>query len=347
MNRHTMKPISAALIAAILSNTAYAQPTVPSETGAISSRATRASPESSIDRIETAVYTFQSQIDSGAMSLQAGAQGFADQLYQAGITTSDILAYVRLHASPKEFESFEAALQTSMSGLKDTSLEALSEKERAHVLSMAISATRTQGVSWSGCAGATIGVILIVAAVVVGIVALTKSVGEKRIRKKFADRKASRTERYQNELFNMKNEKQNIQNQIADAQTKITYNNSQINYYTGVLAGADLTDAGRAKAQEAQQKIKHHQDQNGILNSRISEMNLKLALYNDPAYLQARIDALTLEYDFDMKQYDVDEANAIALVPENQRLARGMGIGAGVGSAIGTYLAIDGFQSCN
>ncbi len=329
--------LCATLICSLLGSPVYAS---APESAAVS--------QSRLTLIESALYTFKSDIDFGRMSLASGAQQFADHLYQNGITSAEIQGYVRANSSPKEMESFEAALATSMKGLKGTSLETLSEKERAQVLALAIQSTRTEGVSWSGCTGATIGVILIVAAVVVGIVAITKSAGERRIQARFDDSRASRSQQYLADKTNLLNEKQNLQREIGQAQSSITYNNNQISYYTGVLAGANLnTPEGQATAQNAQAKLKYFQDQNSILNSRISELNLKLALFDNPQYMNTRLSALEQDYELDMRQFDVDEANAIALVPENQRLARGLGIGAGVGGAIGTYLAIDGFQSCN
>jgi len=72
-----------------------------------------------------------------------------------------------------------------------------------------------EGLSWSGCAGLSIGVILVVTAVVVGIVALTKTKGEARIRRSYSEKRSSRTDTYNQKIFDINNRQQKIQTDIA------------------------------------------------------------------------------------------------------------------------------------
>jgi len=74
----------------------------------------------------------------------------------------------------------------------------------------------------------------------------------------------------------------------------------------------------------------------------INKLNVEMALYNNPNYVQGQLNLATTDYNNDMNSYNIDEQQDISLIPANKALAKKLGIGAGIGAAIGTYLIIDG-----
>jgi peptidoglycan hydrolase CwlO-like protein len=192
-------------------------------------------------------------------------------------------------------------------------------------------------------------VILLVSAAVVGIVALTKTKGEARIRASYDNQRASRTDTHNRQILDIKNKPQTLQLEIADTQGRITSNNQRISTLNGQINGALSANPNCASDPTCSQRvvgwtqdIQNLMSNNQSLSNRIGQLNLEMAQWQNPEYVQARLTALQNDYQNDMNNLRVSEENDVALIPANKALARKLGIGAGIGAAIGTYLVIDG-----
>lgn len=83
---------------------------------------------------------------------------------------------------------------------------------------------------------------------------------------------------------------------------------------------------------------------NQTYTNKITALNLELAQWQDPTYVQAQLTLAQNDYNNDMQSYNMEEASDVSMIPENKALAKKLGIGAGIGGAIGIYLIIDGAQ---
>src|SRR5690606_14496544 len=88
-----------------------------------------------------------------------------------GITIDDVDAYVKKQLTEKEYAAYKADLEISMKGLDASKLTAT---EFSQVVSSALTQTQSRGLTYSSCAVRTTGIVLAVASVVVGVIALLK-----------------------------------------------------------------------------------------------------------------------------------------------------------------------------
>lgn len=351
----TKKVIAAAILAAFTSQSiTQAAGTVPSANTAATpstlySQLTGGA-QGNGDLIRAELRDYKIRVESGAMKPQESIEVMTQSLVAKNIGIADIDAYVRAVASEKEYRSFKKTLTISLKGVNP---ETLTQEQMSEILASTLQSSEVEGLAWSGCAGLAVGAILVVAAVVTGIVALTKTKGEMRIRKDFANRRTNRTSAYTTRVNEINTKVQTIQGDINRYQGYITSNSQQISVLTGQVNGALLanpncsSDPNCANAvngwnQQIQQLLKDNQ----TYTNRINALNLELAQWQNPTYVQGQLQLAKTEYDQDMNALAIEEGNAIALVPANKALAGKLGIGAGVGAALGTYLIIDGSHGC-
>lgn len=95
-----------------------------------------------------------------------------------------------------------------------------------------------------------------------------------------------------------------------------------------------------------QGEIQSYQNQITSIQNEIALLQVDRNNYSDPVFVANELANLEADYNADMNAYDVDEANQIALVPDNKALAGKLGIGAAVGLASGTYMTVDGSKDC-
>jgi hypothetical protein len=352
----TKKLIAAAILAAFTSQTlTQASGYGPIATGtaasnpAIYNQLTRGV-EGNGDLIRSELRDYKIRVESGAMKPEASIEVMTQSLVAKNIGLADIDAYVRSIASEKEYRSFKKTLSSALKGVNP---ESLSQEQMSEILASTLQSSEVEGLAWSGCAGIGVGVILVVAAVVTGIVALTKTRGEMRIRRDFANRKQNRTSQYTDRVNEINNKPQFLQGEINRNQGYINSNNQKISVLTGQVSGALQANPNCAADPNCintvngwNQEIQRLMADNQTYTNRIAALNLELAQWQNPTFVQGQLQLAKTEYDQDMSALEMDEANAIALVPANKALAGKLGIGAGVGAALGTYLIIDGAQGC-
>jgi hypothetical protein len=296
-------------------------------------------------QIAKAIGAFEKATKIEKKSVQVAGAELVKTISESSVTQKDILAFVTRYTTPAQAKQAAKNIEFAMKGVSAQAFSAMTESEQAMVIGEALKATNAQGLAWSGCAGLTTGVILVVAALVVGIIGVTKMAGEKRISKRFDEKRNSRTAQYNRDRDNILNREANIQTEITNIGVDIADAQNQINYWEGVL-DASLANNDLAAAQNARSQMEYYENQvsNGLAD--IARLTVELALYNDPAYAQGRLADLQLDYNQAMASLNQQEANDIALVPENNRIGRGMMTGGAVGAAIGAYLIIDGANGC-
>ncbi len=306
-----------------------------------SASALNATTESGAAVIAQALKEMHVAIDSGARSTRDAAGAFAETLVSHQVTVTDVDNYVLTTASPEQYKNFHEALTNAMNGM---SAQDLSSAEFGQVLQAAMANSHIEGLSWAGCAGLVAGVVLAVGALVVGIIALTKTAGESRIRARYDSQRSNATSNYNNSVSYYTNRKNQIPGEISSAQGSISYDQQQIAYYTGVASAT--TDANvRANALG---KIDAYNKDISSQNSRISRLNAELASYNDPSYLPRILADLKVKYDAEITELNTEEADSVRNIPANKKLAGTLGIVAGASAVVGGILIAGGAgDGCN
>jgi len=296
-------------------------------------------------KIAQAIGAFELSTKIEKKSVDVAGRELVKALSDSNVTQKDILAFVAKYTTPAQAKVAAKNIEFAMKGVSGKAFAQMTESEQAQVIGEALKATNAHGLAWSGCAGLTTGVILVVAALVVGIIGITKMAGEKRIASKYDEKRASRTAQYNRERDDIMNRPANIATEINSRNNKINDAQNQINYWEGVL-DASLANNDLAGAQTARAEMERYE---GIVNTNlnaIASLNAEAALYTNPAYAQGRLADLALDFNASIASMNQDEANDIALVPENNRIGRGMLTGGAVGAAVGAYLIIDGANGC-
>lgn len=342
------KAIAAVLVMAFTSQSLFITPQAIAGTGvpAPTYRQLVGTAQGNADVIRGQLKDYKVRVESGSMSASESIEVMSKSMIEQNISLADIDAYVQATATATEYKNFKKTLTASLKGVD---ADKVTPAQMSEILATTLQNSNVEGLAWSGCAGVSIGAILLVAAVVVGIVALTKTRGEARIRKLYADRRQNRTETYNKRVFEINNKTQAIQGDIQRYQGYITSNNQTIATNNGKIQGAIASSSDCSANTQCGQNVLAWSQQNSQLQAdnqtytnKISSLNLELAQWQDQSYVQAQLNLAQTDYNNDMSATNQDEANAVALIPANKALAKKLGIGAGIGGAIGIYLIIDG-----
>ncbi len=289
--------------------------------------------------ITQAAKEFQKNIHSSNLTVNQAVEQFTNVLLESDVTTSDLERFVRMNSTTEEFLSFREALNNAERMMGE---EEMTPEEFGSVAGAALSSIQTEGLAWSGCGGLTAGVIIIIGAVAVGIIALTKTAGEERIRARYDRKRANREDQYLADVQWINNRANELEDQINDLNGKIDYAQNQIAYLTGQMVNEDSQEQRESIAAQIQQYNRNI----NTYQTEISKCDDERALYSDSAYRAQRIAEETRDFDYDIAQLFDAEEKQVDLIPANKQLAKTLGIVSGVMAAIGTYFAIDGAQDC-
>lgn len=113
----------------------------------------------------------QSEMDLGKTMQGESVQKFADALIASNVSVHEIDGYVKSKLTAKEYAAYEKQSKVMMKGLDP---EKMTPNEFSQVVTRALEVTQPKALTWSSCSTLTVGVLIAVAAVVVGIVAIAK-----------------------------------------------------------------------------------------------------------------------------------------------------------------------------
>lgn len=340
------KAIAAILMLAFTSQTTILAPQAIAGEPSVSYRQLVGTEQGNTDLIRGELKDYKIRVQSGAMTAQESIEAMSASMLEKNIKLSDIDAYVQANTSAKEYKTFKKSLTAALKGVNP---EQMNPQQLSEVLASTMQNSNVEGLAWSGCAGLSIGIILVVSAVVVGIVALTKTKGEARIRRTYSEKRSSRTDTYNRKVFEINNKAQTIQLDINKYQGYITSNNQKMATLNGQISGALQSNPNCSSDPVCSQnvinwnlEIQKLLADNQTYTNKINTLNIELAQWQNPVYVQNQLTLAQTEYQQDMQTYEMQEQSDIALIPANKALAKKLGIGAGIGAAIGTYLIIDG-----
>lgn len=289
--------------------------------------------------IVNSIKNLKKDIETKNLPIEVAAATFTDSLIAAQITVDDLNSFVKKSASAKDYAAFrnmvDLAKQAAPAG-------ELSSQEFGMIASEALKGIDSRGLAWSGCAGLTSGVILAIGAVVVGIVALVKTSGEERVRNRYANDRASSQKTYDTAVIFHTNRSLNIEREFGTLDAKMRQNDVDMAYYQGLMVNENDQDVRVSYSN----KINALKDANIKLQGQRAALKVEQDNYQSPGYVQMKIAQAKLNFDTDTRESYAAEERAVERIPADQALAKKLGIGAGVGAALGTYFIIDGSRDC-
>lgn len=251
---------------------------------------------------------------------------FVQNLLDHNVGVADVDQFVQGQLSAKEYKSFQKYMSTSMAGLDPNTL---SSEEFGQIVEQALKATQSKGLTWSSCSTMTGGIVLGVAALVVGIVALAKSKIDFEAKKLITpqDLTATRdgeikaaTNSYKNKSLILRDPQTYYNGKIQTAYVEIGLNSQSIQEYQLRRSDAEnrlsnleyqysqaLTDDDRyyysneidkveRQITKYNESISNLQSNNRYLLSDINSYTQKLIYYSDPATVAAERAELELWY---------------------------------------------------
>jgi|GEM_PF-4304542 len=289
--------------------------------------------------IDKAYKTLKLRLLDNQIPQNEAIETFSNTLLSNSIGLKDILTYVRVHSTPEQYVSFENEIQ---SALKNTKLKNASPDEINLALTQAFATVQPQGLAVTGCFGLGAGIVLAVGALVVGIVALTKTKGEARIRSQYLNRMNNLTQIYTRDRYNIENRAAQIDVEITGLNGSIQSNTQRISFLTGAISAE--TDADRIRSYAAEIQILTRR--NSEITSEINLLTIERTQYLNESFLADKLSQLERQYNLTYSQLEVERENRIALVPTEKALAGKLGITAGVTAALGAVLIVDGYRDC-
>lgn len=295
--------------------------------------------------ISHAMKQYHAAVDSGMDNAEA-ISTFSNALLSAGVNANDIDTYALTTFNENDYQKFHGVLTSAMGNLNASQV---SSQELAQLLQTAMLSSNAQGLSWAGCGGFVAGIVLAVGAVVVGIVALTKTKSSSKIQSEYNNQIASENSSYSSNVAYYQNWKTTLPNRITNDQNAIANDNKDIAYNNGIIAGSDPSSPNyQANIDNASASIQA--DTNDIQNQ-TSDINQTKSIYDsfssNPNALNDLLSSLKATHDSQIASLQTQEASAVANVPDNKKTAGTLGIVAGVSAVFGGILIAGGSGSCN
>ena len=272
--KNSMRTLAAVLAAVITVQTTIATFNIAEASATAVSSATKASRSAAIAK---SIGAFERDTKVLKVPVEVAAKSLVASLSQSSVTKEDILSFVARYTTPAQAKQAAKNIEFALKGVSAESFAQMSETQQTQVIGEALKATNAQGLAWSGCAGIGVGVALVVAALIVGIIGITKMAGKERIAKKYDDKRADRTAQYNRDRDNVMNRPANIQTEINTLGNKIVNANAEVSYWQGVLT-ASLNNGDLAGAQNANAQIQAYTLDIQHYNNQIDSLNNELSL---------------------------------------------------------------------
>jgi hypothetical protein len=257
-----------------------------------------------------------------------------------------------------EFEDYITYLDSIERAKEDLDGEDFTPEEFSQIAASSLTTLNQESLRWSGCASLGVGVVLLIGAVTMGIIALVKSKGETKIREEFAQEERRLDGVNEDNVYFIENHETEIPRRIHNHEDNITAKEYAIDRAQDEIASlrrelsySSLTDERRT---DIEREISHIGSDIAVYRSSISYSNSRINwLENEsinydiiPGWGQQQLDIEALRYRLSIESNSAALQTRIDGIPEEHRQARILGVAAGVSVIIGTVMTINGAQDC-
>jgi hypothetical protein len=304
--------------------------------------------------IKKAYQDFKKDLDLQLVSVEKASEKFSLAMFAHNVNEDDMANFVEEYA---EFEDYLTYLESIETAKLDLAGEEFTPEEFSQIAASSLMTLDQESLRWSGCASLGVGIVLLIGAVTMGIIALTKSKGEAKIRDIFAEKEQNLVNSHDGNVYFIENHEteiprriRNHENNIISKENAIDNAEDDIRYLQGQLHSG-LTDEERSDIESdissLRSDISSYESSISHSYSRISWLENEAINYEIiPGWEQQQLDIEELRHRLAL------ESNAVALqaridaIPEEHRQARILGVAAGISVIIGTILTINGAQDC-
>ncbi len=287
------------------------------------------------------IKTLQASIDSGTTKPASAIDEFAKTIVEQNISVNDVNAFVKTQMTPAQFAKFQDKMNSSLRGIDPATL---SSSEMGEIVGQSLADIHTEGLYWSGCANVWTGAAIITAAIVAGSIAIVKSKSISAIQSDYNNRISNTISSDNQAIADTNNWKTAFPQRISDLNNQIRSDQSDISYLQSELNTAEQ-QGDSAQVTIYQNEISADYSEINSDENAISDYSSKMVEYAaNPSQVAVDAAAIAAQRDSTVANLHVQENNAVAAAPSNQKLGQQLFIGAGIGAAIGTGLLIYGFK---
>lgn len=269
---------------------------------------------------------YKKSVIKDGKNVEIASTQFIRDVRNSGLTLDDIKGYALKNMSLENYTAFNKTLD---SGIMSLNGNQISEKRLARVIENLVKAEKREEANWISCgAGLGVGIPLLVAGIVTGIVALSLSeVQTNEVQKKYIDLRKSALDKYTGEELKR-------QDRIVALESDIDFYNNELDELQRRI------DSGIYGAIEVEQM---RQDM-AVINTNISDANASIAqLVNDQPQLYT-------SYEQDIANLNELEANELSGVEvtneRKQRQKKVLGLTTALTMPIGLALTLGGAKDC-
>ncbi len=140
--------------------------------------------------LQTEVKTLRAKIDLGQVDARNAIDEFAKAIAEKNVTVAEVDAFVKTRMSVREYRAFRARIDGALAGIDP---EKVTAQELGEVVGQALRQIGSEGLAWSACATTWTGIGIAIAAVIVGIIALTKNKSDAKIQEEYASNRRGTT----------------------------------------------------------------------------------------------------------------------------------------------------------
>jgi hypothetical protein len=309
-----------------------------------------------VEIIKNAYQTFKTNIDYELVTVEEAAQKFSMEMFDKNVSEKDMADFVKKYSSSEDdYNSYVLSIEEAKANLNG---EDFTSEEFSSIAANSLSSLDQDALRWSGCASLGVGIVLLVGAVTMGIIALVKSKGESKVRKIYAEKKQEIIQDHQDQVYFINNAETEIPNAI-NANFGIIYSNQaaidqaqfEVDQLQLSLFNPDLTqdqiNSIRSSINIISSRITSYQANIRVSIENINYLENELVNYQTvPGYADAQLVIESENYANNLEQNEIELEARIGDIPQEQRRARTLGIAAGVSAIIGTVLTMNGAQDC-
>ncbi|MBL7717107.1 MAG: hypothetical protein JNL01_16710 [Bdellovibrionales bacterium] len=281
--------------------------------------AVQAATTSSVKKpFEQVLTDYRYKLEQSQSDREALMKSLSTDLLDQGYTTADLEAFVGKKLSKKEYAEFQKFLKISLAGIEPSQMTA---EEFSGVVEQALVATQPKGLTWSSCATRTSGIVLGVAAVVLGIIAIAKKkldlITIEQLNKEHNQKAGQINFTYNDTNQKLDNPTGYFNSKISDAESRINSNMNSVSYYQneinknssaiswGCSSSLDEDEADRCydNLESLRRENQHYQEkisslQNDTINQlqNIRRYEAEKIRYQDPAVIAAERAELEIWY---------------------------------------------------
>jgi hypothetical protein len=320
------------------------------------SQSTFSNVDSKVEIIKNAYQIFKTNLDYQLVTVEEATEKFSLEMFEKNISEDDMASFIKKYSENEDdYAEYLFSVEEAKASLSG---ENFTSNEFSLIAASSLANLEQDSLRWSGCSNLGVGIVLLVGAVTMGIIALAKSKSESKVEEIYAEKRADIIKDYENQVYFINNAETEIPRTIDGLYSNIINNEvaliqlrSEVEFLQlqMLTPGLPASEINSLRNQVLNIGTRMNIFQNNIVSSlnNINYFQNELSNYRaDEGYAQAQLDIENTNYQASLVRNDNELANSIDNVPAEQRRAKTLGVAACVSAVIGTFMTVNGTQDC-